>query len=82
MGKIGNTIGLASLGLVVAMVTAVMSDWKAAAAEFTYTPQFNGKGELLRPKNHIWREWPFVGTPLSGYARAGTKARRVHLQVF
>ena len=65
MRKIGKIIGCASLGLVVAMATAVMSDWKAAAAEFTYTPQFNGKGELLLPNGHIWREWPFVGTPLT-----------------
>ncbi len=65
MRNIGKIIGCASFGLVVAMATAVSSNWKAAAQEFTYTPQFNGKGELLLPKGHIWREWPFVGTPVT-----------------
>ena len=65
MRKTGNIIVCASLGLFVAMATAVISDWKAAAAEFTYSPQFNGKGDLLRPKDHVWCEWPFIGTPLT-----------------
>ena len=65
MRKIGKIIGCAGLGLVVAMATAVSSNGKAAAQDFTYTPQFNGKGELLLPKDHVWREWVYVGTPFT-----------------
>lgn len=53
------------LGLVLVMAAMGLKDGKAVAQEMTYKPQFNGKGELLLPKGHIWREWPFVGTPLT-----------------
>lgn len=30
-----------------------------------YLPQYTASGELILPKNAIWREWVFVGAPLT-----------------
>ncbi len=30
-----------------------------------YRPQYNAAGELILPPNNMWREWVFVGSPLT-----------------
>lgn len=30
-----------------------------------WTPRFTADGELVLPADEIWREWPYVGTPLT-----------------
>lgn len=30
-----------------------------------YLPQFNGSGEMILPPNNCWREWVYVGSPLT-----------------
>ncbi|MBC8270338.1 MAG: cytochrome P460 family protein [Rhodospirillaceae bacterium] len=53
--------GVCGLGLIVAMAIVVNSSGNVSAQEFTYTPQFNSKNELMLPRNHIWREWVYSG---------------------
>jgi Cytochrome P460 len=36
-----------------------------AVARSRYLPQYAASGELILPKNSIWREWVFVGSPLT-----------------
>jgi hypothetical protein len=39
-----------------------------------YLPQYTASGELILPKDNIWREWVFVGSPLTPNALNGGKA--------
>jgi hypothetical protein len=39
-----------------------------------YVPQYNSAGEMILPPNNIWREWVFVGSPLTPNALNGGKA--------
>lgn len=40
-----------------------------------YVPQYTASGELILPKNNIWRDWVFVGSPLTPNAlNSGTAA--------
>ena len=57
-GFISTTVGLC---FVVAMASGIWSERNAVAQDSTYMPQRNAKGELLLPKDHSWREWPYVG---------------------
>jgi hypothetical protein len=58
-GLILTTVGLC---FSVSMVSGIWSERNAAAQDSTYMPQWNSKGELLLPKDHIWREWLYVGS--------------------
>ena len=48
-------------------IAAVMlrSSANAQSDESHYMPQYTSSGELLLPKNNIWRTWVFVGAPLT-----------------
>src|SRR5262245_4596869 len=37
-------------------------------------PEYTASGDLILPKNNIWREWVFVGEPLTPNALNGGKA--------
>jgi hypothetical protein len=39
-----------------------------------YLPEYTASGELILPKNSIWREWVFVGAPLTPNALNDGKA--------
>ena len=39
-----------------------------------YTPSFTANNELMLPPNQVWREWIFVGTPLTPNALNGGEA--------
>src|SRR5262249_43941045 len=39
-----------------------------------YMPQFNESGEMILPPNNIWREWVYVGSPLTPNGLNGGKA--------
>jgi hypothetical protein len=39
-----------------------------------YLPEYTASGDLILPKNSIWREWVFVGAPLTPNALNGGKA--------
>ncbi|MDH3580922.1 MAG: cytochrome P460 family protein [Hyphomicrobiales bacterium] len=57
-------------------LTALFSDniQAQSAGEHAYKPQHNAKGELLLPKNHSWREWPYVGSMVTPNALNGGEA--------
>jgi hypothetical protein len=48
-------------------IAAVMlrSSANAQADESHYMPQYTSSGEMILPKNNIWRTWVFVGAPLT-----------------
>ena len=58
-GLILTTVGLC---FGVSMVSGIWYERNAAAQDSIYMPQHNAKGELLLPKDHIWREWLYVGS--------------------
>lgn len=60
----GTSISVA-LAAVIALVASGLSSSKAAAEQFTYTAKFTDKGELIRPEQPIWREWVYIGTPVT-----------------
>ncbi len=39
-----------------------------------YVPEYTASGELILPKTNIWREWVFVGSPLTPNALNSGKA--------
>jgi hypothetical protein len=39
-----------------------------------YLPEYTASGDLILPKNNIWREWVFVGEPLTPNALNGGNA--------
>ncbi len=45
-----------------------------APAESHYVPQYTASGELVLPKDNMWREWVYVGSPLTPNALNGGKA--------
>lgn len=40
-------------------------DLMESTQEAGFVPQFTQEGELILPAGEIWREWPYVGTPLT-----------------
>jgi hypothetical protein len=50
------------------------SDPKAASRDERYMPQYNAAGEMILPPNNMWREWVYVGSPLTPNALNGGKA--------
>jgi hypothetical protein len=50
------------------------SNPKAASSESHYLPQFNESGEMILPPNNMWRDWVYVGSPLTPNALNGGKA--------
>ena len=47
---------------------------RAAAQDAAYVPQFTDDGKLRLPPDEIWREWPFIGAPLTPNALNGGQA--------
>jgi Cytochrome P460 len=43
-------------------------------AQTRYLPEYTGSGELVLPKNNIWRDWVYLGSPLTPNALNGGKA--------
>lgn len=43
----------------------VLSTGPVAAQDNGYTPEFTQDGQLILPEAAIWREWPYVGAPLT-----------------
>ncbi len=58
-----------------AVLAALFSQAFAKASSHThYVPQYTASGELILPKNNIWRDWVFVGSPLTPNALNSGKA--------
>ena len=58
----------------VAFVVVASDPLPAGAQDRTYTPEFTSDKQLKIPEGKIWREWPFVGTPLTPNALNGGQA--------
>jgi len=55
----------AILASALAAVLLALSQAPSAAQESAYTPQFTSDGQLILPPKAVWREWPYIGTPLT-----------------
>ena len=55
--------GAAAVGLTAVMFA--VSQVPVAAQDGGYTPQFKEDGQLILPPHQIWRDWPYIGTPLT-----------------
>ena len=44
------------------------------AAEEDYTPRFTADGALILPEHGSWRDWPYIGAPLTPNALNGGEA--------
>lgn len=60
--------------LLLATALLALSPLPLAAQDGSYTPQFTPDGQLILPEAEIWREWPYVGTPLTPNALNGGAA--------
>ena len=60
---------IATLGLLISRTPA-----NAAPSASHYVPQYTASGELILPPNNIWREWVYVGSPLTPNGLNGGKA--------
>ena len=47
---------------------------QSALTRSRYLPEYTASGELKLPENSIWREWVFVGEPLTPNALNGGNA--------
>lgn len=61
--------GVTALGAVISQLFA-----NQAPSEKRYVAQYNTSGEMMLPPNNIWREWLYVGSPLTPNALNGGKA--------
>jgi len=68
MKKYRNSIlslgGVLLGGLLIVGYLALLSV-NSAAAEVMEAVEFDDEGNLIQPKDHAWRSWIFVGTPLT-----------------
>jgi Cytochrome P460 len=74
-----RTITITTVVVNVFAITAVAavisrSFANAQPAESHYVPQYTASGELILPKNNIWRDWFYVGSPVTPNALNGGKA--------
>lgn len=67
-----TTISAAMFGL--ALIGSNQLPTGGAYAADGYTPTFTDNNELMLPPDQIWREWVFVGTPLTPNALNGGEA--------
>jgi hypothetical protein len=67
-----------AIALVASAITAVtvlaQPPGSSALTRSRYLPQYTASGELILPKNSMWREWVFVGSPLTPNALNGGHA--------
>ncbi len=65
---------LIASGVIVITVFAQSLSSSRAQTTQRYSPEYTASGELMLPKNEIWREWVFVGSPFTPIALNGGKA--------
>ena len=54
--------GLSSAAAFLTLTVLVNGTWPTNAQDGAYTPEFTGEKMLMRPKDHLWREWIYVGS--------------------
>jgi hypothetical protein len=73
--KITTTTALVAV-FAIAILVVVISQLSAnqAPTEPRYVPQYTASSDLILPPNNIWREWVYVGSPLTPNALNSGKA--------
>lgn len=56
---------MAAVAALVAFAALATDPWPAAAQDQPYVPEFTSDKMLKIPEGKIWREWPFIGTPVT-----------------
>jgi len=72
MKSITQAIPLVLLSALIGLIAALPFDEALADADEKYEATFNADGELIRPAG--WREWVFVGSPLTPNSMNGGEA--------
>jgi len=70
----GIAIALVICTVSAAAISAQSAARQSALTRSRYLPQYTASGELKLPENSIWREWVFVGEPLTPNALNGGQA--------
>lgn len=64
--KLMAMTGLLALFAITALGVAISQSFaNEAPGEAHYVPQYTASGELILPKNNVWRDWFYVGLPLT-----------------
>lgn len=72
---IGVTTLVAAIFVVTVMAVVIsQSSTKTPPTYAHYVPRYTKSGEMILPPNNIWREWVYVGSPLTPNALNGGKA--------
>ncbi len=71
--SLAATASMASGVIVTILFTQSLSS-SNALTQPRYLPEYTASGELMLPKNEIWREWVYVGSPLTPNALNGGQA--------
>lgn len=67
-----KSVGITAFALLVTVLSLSFAGQVNADDHKTYTAEFNKNGELIRPAG--WREWVFVGSPLTPHSLNGGAA--------
>lgn len=65
-----------TIALAIVAIAAVIfqSPVSAQSSESRYMPQYSSSGEMILPPDNIWRQWVYVGSPLTPNALNNGKA--------
>ena len=73
--KIAITKVLVAIFVITTLAAVISQSFSAEAPnQSRYMPQYTATGEMILPPNNIWRDWVFVGSPLTPNALNGGKA--------
>jgi Cytochrome P460 len=73
--KIAITKVLVAIFAITTLAAVISQSFSAEAPnQSRYMPQYTATGEMILPPNNIWRDWVFVGSPLTPNALNGGKA--------
>ena len=65
---------LAAVAACVGLAVVATDPWPASAQDRSYEPEFTSDRQLKLPEVKLWREWPFVGAPVTPNALNGGQA--------
>jgi len=64
--KIAITKVLVAIFAITTLAAVISQSFSAEAPnQSRYMPQYTATGEMILPPNNIWRDWVFVGSPLT-----------------
>jgi hypothetical protein len=68
-----TTVIVAAFAITVMAALVSQSSPNEAPADAHYMPQYTKSGEMILPPDNIWREWVYVGSPLTPNALSDGK---------